>query len=98
MSNDDERDYVEETYWRQYCPECDGMSPRCVKYGHADHWRGLSNEKDRLTVEGSWVDYSDHAEQGITISLHSPTTGPTEVDLSNNEFDRLARELGYVRG
>lgn len=96
MSNDDERRYTEETYWRQYCPACDAMSPRCVKYGHADHWRGLSTERDRDTRNGYWIGYTDHAGQGVVIAEHTPT-GQTAVGLSDDEFDRIAREHGYVR-
>src|SRR4051812_8403643 len=31
---DDQRDYAEESYWRGYCPECDG--PCTSLDGHAD--------------------------------------------------------------
>jgi hypothetical protein len=34
MDQDQQRDYAEEAYWRNYCPECDG--PCRSTTGHAD--------------------------------------------------------------
>lgn len=34
MDNDEQRDFAEEDYWRDYCAECGVVSPDCRIRGH----------------------------------------------------------------